>query len=117
MHEAAITAALLEQVRSFLPERGRLIEVHIEVGEMEHLDPVVMETLFAVSTEDTRMAGAVLTIYPVPLSVCCENCMENWMPEDPALLVCPQCGVARPKIIEGSGVLLRSLEVEESDGG
>lgn len=116
MHEAAITAALVEQVEVFLPAQGRLIQVHIEVGEMEHLDPGVMETLWMVSTEDTRLAGAQLTIYPVPLSVQCENCLGNWLPEDPALLVCPQCGAVRPKILEGSGVLLRSLEVEETDG-
>ena len=117
MHEVAITSALVEQVRSFLPEGGTLIEVHVEVGELEHLDPGVMETIWAVSIEDTELAGAALTLYSVSLLVRCESCMREWLPEDPALLVCPQCGAARPKILEGSGVLLRSLEVEDRNGG
>lgn len=117
MHEAAITAALVEQVRSFLPENGKLMEVHIEVGELEHLDPGVMETLWAATVDDPRMAGAVLTIYSVPLTVECEACTECWLPEDPAMLVCPECGAVRPKILEGSGVLLRSLDVEENGDG
>ena len=117
MHEVAITSALVEQVRSFLPEGGTLIEVRVEVGKLEHLDPGVMETIWAMSSEDTDLAGAALTIYSVPLLVRCESCMKEWHPEDPALLVCPQCGAARPKILEGSGVLLRSLEVEERSGG
>jgi hydrogenase nickel incorporation protein HypA/HybF len=117
VHEAAITAALVEQVRSFLPEGGRLIEVHVEVGEMEHLDSGVMEMLWSVSIEDTELSGATLTVYPVLLLVRCEACQDDWLPEDPAMLVCPGCGAARPKILEGSGVLLRSLEVEEQNGG
>jgi hydrogenase nickel incorporation protein HypA/HybF len=113
MHEAAITEALVEQVREFLPASATLTGVRIEVGELEHLDPVVMRTVWEVATAGTELEGAALTIERVPLSVRCRRCGTEHAPEDPAILLCPDCGAVAPEVLRGSGVVLRSLEVEE----
>jgi hydrogenase nickel incorporation protein HypA/HybF len=117
LHEAAITAALVEQVRSFVPAGATLDAVRVEVGELEHLDSEVMRTLWQAMIEDTDLAGAELEIDRVALSVRCGACGEVWNPEDPAILLCPKCGVVRPEVLEGSGILLRSLSVEEPEDG
>lgn len=112
MHEAAILEALREQVESFTPADGRLLLVRLEVGGLEHLDPGVMTDLWAIVTDATRLAGSDLRVTRVPVRIRCRACGEEYEPEDPAVLVCPACGVARPEVLAGSGVLLRSLEVE-----
>ena len=60
MHEPAITEALLEQVCGFMPRRGRLAEVRIEIGALEHIQPEVMATVWEVLTKDTAFAGSRL---------------------------------------------------------
>jgi len=113
MHEAAITQAILEQVQGVMPPGGVLREVHVEVGDLEHLDGEVMRTVWAAMLLDAGLSGAELRIDRVPLRVRCGACGVEYVPEDTAILLCPECGAVRPEVLEGSGVLLRSLEVEE----
>ena len=113
MHEAAILSALREQVESFAPEGSVVHEVKIDVGGLEHLDAEVMTTLWEALSMDTRLAGSRLSVTPVPVRVRCRECAAEHEPEDPAVLVCPGCGAVRPEILEGTGVILRSLEVEQ----
>jgi len=114
LHEASITQALVDQVRSFVPEGASLLSVRIEVGALEHLDADVLRWTWDVFTEGTDLSGAKLEIESVPLRVCCRACGHEWLPEDPAVLVCPACEAVLPDLQWGTGVLLRSLEVEET---
>ena len=116
MHEASITEALVDQVREHVPAGARLVSVSIEVGELEHLDGEVMRTIFTAATEGTALAGATLEIERVALKVRCRGCGTTHEPEDAAMLMCPECGRVLPDVIEGSGMLLRSLEVDEPEG-
>lgn len=113
MHEVSIIQALLDQVQTLVPAATRLESVHVEVGELEHLDPEVMTLAWAGATDSGPFAGARLEVVRVPLRVRCRACGAEHEPEDPAILLCPACGVVRPEVLEGSGVLLRRLEVEE----
>ena len=112
MHEAAITQALIEQVRGAIPEGATLQSCRIEVGGLEHLDPDVMETMWRASIADTALQGAQLVIDRVPVRVRCGGCAREFEPDDHAILMCPGCGSVRPELLTGAGVLLRSLEVE-----
>ena len=112
MHEAAITEALLEQVRTFLPKDGELVRVRLEVGELEHLDPDVMRTAWRAATDGTGLGGAELSIARVALTVRCRDCGATHRPEDPAVLVCPRCSAVRPEVVEGSGVRLLAIDVD-----
>lgn len=114
MHEAAITAALLEQVRGIVPDGSRLLWCRVEVGDLEHLDETVLATLWRAMIEGTPLRGASLEIERIPLQVRCGACGLAYEPQDKAVLLCPACGSVRPEILEGVGVVLRSLEVEEA---
>ena len=115
MHEGAIAEALLEQVRNFLPPDAVLSEVHIDVGRLEHLEPAVLETFWAALTTGEAEEGSLLSINCIPLKVRCRGCETQYEPEDPAIMMCPQCGSARPEVLQGSGVVLRSMEVEQGE--
>lgn len=113
MHEAAITEALLEQVRTHAPGAARVRAVRVEVGALEHLDAEVMGTIWRAMTEDSPLSGARLEITPEPVRVRCRACGREFEPEDRAILLCPECGRASPQILSGSGVILRSIELEQ----
>ena len=113
MHEMSIVQSLLEQVRSFMPGRAVLKDVHLEVGGLEHLDGEVMQTVFTALTDGSELAGAALRIVRIPVRIRCRSCGHEYEPEDTAGLLCPECGVVQPEILQGTGVLLKSLEIEE----
>ena len=115
MHEMAISQSLLEQVRSFLPPGSLLREVRIEVGELEHLEEEVLRTAWTVLTDGSPLAGATLSVTRIGLLVRCKACGREYEPEDVMIMICPKCGATQPEIIRGSGVLLRSLSVDEYD--
>lgn len=112
MHEAAITSALLEQVAAAMPDAGQLSRCTVILGALEHLDPVVMQTIWRASTMGTRLDGAELDIIRAPLRVRCRACESSYEPEDHAIMLCPACGRVLPEVLEGAGVILKSLEVE-----
>lgn len=113
MHELAIVQSLLEQVRSFMPEEAVLSEIRLEVGGLEHLDGEVMRTVFAAITEGSELQGAALSIRRIPVRVRCRSCGHEYEPEDVAILLCPECGLVQPEILQGTGVLLKSLEIDQ----
>lgn len=112
MHEAAITQALLERVEQAMPPAGRLARCAVVVGRLEHLDALVMQTIWQASTMGTRFDGARLDMIHMPLRVRCRACELVYEPEDQAIMLCPACGRVLPEVIEGAGVVLQSLEVE-----
>jgi len=115
MHEISIMQALLEQVRALKPDGALLREVHLEVGELEHLDGEVMQTGWTVLTSGSELAGAVLSITRVPVRVRCRVCGQEYEPEDVAVLLCPNCEAVQPEVLEGTGVLLRRMAIDEPD--
>ena len=115
MHEAAITQALIDQVRQAIPEGATLATCRIDVGELEHLDTLVMDTMWRAMTADTPLDGADLVIQHVPVRVRCGGCGAEFHPEDHAILICPRCHAVSPELLAGTGVLLRSLDVDTQD--
>jgi hydrogenase nickel incorporation protein HypA/HybF len=113
MHEASIVESLLEQVRQFTPAGAAVRSVNIEIGGLEHLEPDVMKSAYDALTADTPMAGSVLEVGRVATIVRCRACGAEHEPEDLACMLCPECGAAAPELIQGAGVLLKSIDVDQ----
>lgn len=116
MHEASIVNSLIEQVKAFTPPRAVVLSVRVEVGVLEHLDEDVIRNLWSMFAEDAALRGAALEVTRIPLRVRCGECGTVHDPPDPVLLFCPTCGVARPEVLNGSGVVLKSIEVDVPEG-
>jgi hydrogenase nickel incorporation protein HypA/HybF len=113
MHEASIADALLQQVRTLVPAHATLRTVQLDVGELEHIEPTLLQAAWDGMTADTPLAGSVLHIDRQPMHVKCRSCEQTYTPDDIAILLCPHCGATRPHILSGSGIVLRSLEVDQ----
>ncbi len=113
MHEIAIAEALFEQVRTLAPPGTKVCSVSVEVGGLEHLDAQVLSAAWQSITTDGELAEALLDVQGIPVRVRCRSCNSESQPEDLAILTCAACGAVRPEVIAGSGIVLRSLEVQE----
>lgn len=116
MHEGSIAQALVEQVRRWLPTDAVLRRAYLQVGRLEHVEASPLHLHWTALTTDTDLAGAELVIERVPLIVRCGSCAHEHEPDEPACLICPSCGAARPEIVRGAGLVLRRLEADEPEG-
>lgn len=113
----SIVQSLTEIVRRHLPPGTRLVRAMVDVGSLEHLDPPLMQAAWAAMADEPPLRGGELVIRPVEVRAECGGCGEAYAPVDPAWMACPACGAARPRIVEGGGVLLRSLEADPVGAG
>jgi hydrogenase nickel incorporation protein HypA/HybF len=114
MHEMSIASALLEQVELSLPEEGRLVEVRIAVGALEHLDSEVMRLAWeSLVFERPRLSSSALKVNHVSLRIRCRKCGHVHEPEDIYGMLCPLCASAQPEILQGSGIVLTGLSVDQ----
>lgn len=115
MHEIAVVEALVEQVVRITPDRAVVIRVALEIGELEHLDEAVMRTAWRAVNDGSPLAGAVLDMTRTPVNLRCRSCRREFQPEHTALFTCPGCGRTRPDIISGTGIVLRTIELDLPD--
>ncbi|MFG0252956.1 MAG: hydrogenase maturation nickel metallochaperone HypA [Phycisphaerales bacterium JB038] len=114
MHEMSIASALLEQVELSLPQEGRLVEVRIAVGALEHLDSEVLRLAWeSLVMQRPRLAGSRLEVNHVSLRIRCRKCGHVHEPEDIYGMLCPLCASAQPEILQGSGIVLTGLSVDQ----
>ena len=112
MHEMSIVQSLADGIRQHLPPGASLVRAVVEVGSLEHLDEDVMRSAWDAVSMAPPLEGAALAGRHVPVSARCRHCDHGYAPEVQAYLACPRCGEARPDVLAGWGVTLRTLEAD-----
>jgi len=112
VHEMSIVQALTLEIGEHLPPEASLIRVVVEVGSLEHLDETVMQTAWDAVIMDKPLEGAKLDVERIAVRVRCRSCATEYAPEVQSYLACPDCGEARPEVLAGWGVTLRTLEAD-----
>lgn len=112
MHEFSIIQALADGIHVHLPGNAHLRKAVVEVGSLEHLDEELMQAAWEAATHNPCLSDAVLDIRRVAVRVRCRGCLHEYVPAELAYLACPHCGEARPDVLEGWGVTLRTLEAD-----
>ena len=89
------------------------------MGEFSNVIPQLLEQAFTSFRElEPLIATARLTIREVPLTLICQDCLQDFRPPS-ASFQCPHCGSLSTRIEQGEELLLRNveLELEELDHG
>ncbi|WP_329571538.1 hydrogenase maturation nickel metallochaperone HypA [Kitasatospora sp. NBC_01266] len=97
MHEMSIAVAVVEQVERAAREHGATAveAIRLQVGELAGVVPQSLEFCFELACAETVLAGASLTVEPVPARARCSGCAREWAVGMPPDLGCPHCpGVA-----------------------
>jgi hydrogenase nickel incorporation protein HypA/HybF len=117
-HELVIAEALLRVALEEARQHGasRVRALRLEIGDLEGLEPGVLQESFDVVAQGTRAAGARLTVDAVPAKIVCEDCGRESSGEKQAhggdvSGRCPECG-GRWRIVRGRGWKLLSVKVE-----
>jgi hydrogenase nickel incorporation protein HypA/HybF len=113
MHEITVALSLLEGVEETALEQGieSVSAVHVRIGALSGVVRDALLFSWDVATAETIAAGSRLCIEEIPLVVFCEFCEDERAPLPGTGLLCPECGVAAPRIVRGREMQLVSMEV------
>ena len=116
MHEFSIATQIIEELESLVKEYGasRVTSLTVKAGEMMQLVPEALAIAFEAAAGDTIAEGARLSLEIVPVCVKCCGCGLDYKPVD-GYYVCPSCSMVNYDLIDGDGLVLNSVELENDD--
>lgn len=116
MHEMSLAVSLLERVLDEARRAGlvKVTRVDIEIGELQGVEPDLLQEAFRAASEDGPAAGAELKAELVRARARCHACGCEFSPSF-TYYVCPQCQQADAEILSGRDLLLKSLSGETPD--
>jgi hydrogenase nickel incorporation protein HypA/HybF len=115
VHELYIAQSILNSVSASLPKDVKpeaVTEVRVQVGQ---LDAVVAETLrfsFNAIKSTCGMTRAELSIEEIPVKCLCRDCAHTFSLDLP-IFVCPQCRSGRVDVLQGRGITLTAILVDD----
>jgi len=113
MHELSLAESILETIEEAAQRDGfvRVRTVRLEIGRLSCVEPEALAFCFEAVMRDSIADGAQLDIIALPGSGWCAHCAATVAMET-SYDACPQCGAYHLKIISGTEMRVKELEVE-----
>ncbi len=112
MHEMSLAQNILDIVDEYMrDEKGKLLEVAVEVGELVAVVPDSLTFCYEALVDNTSYEGSKIVIKVLPLSATCKNCSKSFKIED-FNFICPQCKNTDVMVQSGQELRISHLEVE-----
>jgi hydrogenase nickel incorporation protein HypA/HybF len=112
MHEVGLIQNALEMAFAHVGRAGasRIHRMRLRVGALSGVVPEALELAFAAATPGTPADGAQLIIEQITVVCRCEQCGQEFQPED-VVYLCSHCGAINSRVEQGRELELASLEV------
>jgi hydrogenase nickel incorporation protein HypA/HybF len=112
MHEVGLMQMALDMAFDHARHAGasRIHKIRLRVGALSGVVPDALRMAFAAATPGTAADGALLIVDEVAVRCRCQQCGEEFWPED-VVYLCSNCGAVNSHIEEGRELELASLEV------
>jgi len=113
MHELAVTESILDIVcrHAKRAEARRIMSIHLVIGELSSIVDDSVQFYFDYLSQGTLASGAQLVFERLAVRLRCAVCGHKWQPGT-ADWTCPECGLARARIVAGREFYVDSIEVE-----
>ena len=114
MHELSLAQGIIQVIQEELEKRkenGTVRKINLRVGKLSFVEPEALLFSFGFCSKETECENAELVIEKVPFACKCQDCGENFQPEE-ALFECPNCKSRRIKILSGEEFYIDSFEIE-----
>jgi len=112
MHELSLCGSIFKIVDR--AAEGRPVSaIHLQLGRLRQVVPETLRYCWGLVSEGTSLAGSVLVVESVPVTVVCRGCSAESAVADALVLVCGSCGAATVDVATGEEFLLTSLELQD----
>ena len=115
MHELAIANSIVETVLEEADKKnlGPIIAIGLRIGALTDVVPAALEFGFTAITAGTPLESVKLVIENVPVRGRCAGCGVTFDVQG-FVFVCPSCGSANTKVVQGQELDIAYLEVDDS---
>lgn len=88
-------------------------EIEVLIGKTSGVEAYYMYKYYPEAVKDTVLENSTLTCKEVPVKALCEECGMEYFPVRDNRYLCPNCGGRKAHIIEGKGVTLNNVVIED----
>ena len=113
MHELSLVQNIFNTLEDEFPYKIDSIRgIHLTVGELSNVQPLLMESAFNVFIEDqTQYNKMKLYVDVVPIIIECKDCNKQSEVKQ-YKFICPFCGKPTNNMIQGDEMLITKVEFE-----
>ena len=113
MHELSVIANLFEILEEKLTaQKGeKVCSIKLQVGLLSGVVPELLKTAFDFYKKDTFAEEAELSIVEVPFKIECQECGTVAIKKD-YIFICDKCGSTKMTTLEGTEMILETMEIE-----
>ncbi len=115
MHELSIAQALAELVRQHRPAGVPVLQVQVQAGPMQAVQPDALELAWKAVTQGTDLAQCRVCVETPPWRLRCPECGRQWNSDE--LESTCACGQSTAYPVGGDELLLLSMEVGDLPAG
>lgn len=115
MHEMSYIAKMVNLAEEIARENGakEIKKIVVEIGKTSGVMPYYMHKYFPEASKGSLLEDAELECIEVDVKALCEECGEEYYPNRDNRYLCPHCGGRKAHIIEGKGVVLKNIIIED----
>ncbi len=115
MHEMSYISRMVALAIEVAQENNakKVKEIEILIGKTSGVMPYYMHKYYPDAAKGTILEGAELICKEVPVKALCEECGCEYLPNRENRYLCPVCGGRKAHIIEGKGVTLNNVVIED----
>ena len=115
MHEMSYIASMVNMALEVVKENnaGRVRQIVVDIGKTSGVMPYYMHKYYPDAVKGTVLEGAELICNEIDVKALCEECGAEYYPKRENNYLCPECGGRKAHIIEGKGVVLSNVVIED----
>ena len=115
MHEMSYILKMVNMACEIAVENNakRIKSIEVEIGKTTGVMPYYMYKYYPDAIKGTILEGSELICREVPVKALCEECNNEYLPSRENRYLCPKCGGRKAHIIEGKGVVLKNVTIED----
>lgn len=115
MHELPVTESIVRIAVEEAEKHNvkKINEIRIKVGELSGLVPECIQHYFDIVSEGTKVHGAKLVIFKIPITMKCLDCGFDGETKSFQENKCPVCGSSSMKMSGGNEFYIDSMEVDD----
>ena len=115
MHEMSYIAKMVTMAVEVAKENDakKVKRIVVEIGKTSGVMPYYMYKYYPEAVKGTILENSELVCEEVPVKALCEECNQEYYPTSENRYLCTHCGGKRAHIIEGKGVNLKNIVIED----
>ena len=115
MHEMSIVVSFVKMAEEYAVKNNaaKVVKVVLQLGEISGIEQRYLHDFYPSVIEGTILEGSELVIETIEASVFCTNCATTYNPTK-SDLKCPACGSEKCDVIDGRGLSIKEIGINES---